>query len=197
MKRLLLLAAGAVLFAITPAKAVDDAYTPGVPGQFVVREIPEAKVLVTAPEAGETPADEVARGRMFRRLFAYIDKNDIPMTAPVEVRPDGAAGGMVFYLGKDSAARSDLKDSTTVKLITIPARTVATISTRGSYTEERYREAEKTLTARIENSKEWKAAGPAYRVYWSSPFMPGFLKKSEVHIPVTPVPPAPESLAKP
>jgi hypothetical protein len=30
------------------------------------------------------------------------------------------------------------------------------------------------------------AAGEAYAIYWNSPFVPGFLKRYEVHVPVEP-----------
>jgi hypothetical protein len=34
------------------------------------------------------------------------------------------------------------------------------------------------------HADQWEAAGEPYAVFWNSPFMPGFLKRSEVHQPL-------------
>jgi len=33
-------------------------------------------------------------------------------------------------------------------------------------------------------NNKYEQDGPAYGVYWNGPFVPGFLKRSEVHIPI-------------
>lgn len=197
MKRsLLFAAAGAVLFSIIPVKAVDDAYPPSENGVCEIRTLPAARVI-EAPESapgGET-LPEARRNALFRKLFRYIDTNDIAMTAPVEVRSDSVRAGMIFYLGEDAAAREDLPSDAGVKVTRLPERTVAVLAVRGSYTPERYESTEKTLRAWLEQRKDYRVVGPAYGVYWNSPFMPGYFKKSEVHIPVAPALPAPATPA--
>ena len=42
------------------------------------------------------------------------------------------------------------------------------------------------LKAWLAKRTDVKAAGEPYAVYWNSPFVPFFLKQSEVHIPVAP-----------
>lgn len=173
---------------------VKNAYAPGENGVCEIKLLPAARVIETR-EAGD-PAEEATMNKTFRPLFFYIRDNAIPMTAPVEMRGEGGAV-MAFHLDPDSAARTDLPAREGVTGRTLPERHVAALAARGSYTPERLRETERALRAWLAENKAWAPAGPAYAVYWDPPFMPGFLKKSEVHIPVEPAggPSAPSASA--
>lgn len=166
------------------ARADDEAYAPGEVGVCEIKSLPPARIL-EARDAGEA-AQQATMNRAFRPLFAYIRDNGIPMTTPVEMRAD-EGGVMAFYLDEASAKRDDLRAGERVSLRTLPARTVASLTVRGSYTPERIRETESTLRAWLSEHPDWQSTGPAYAVYWNSPFMPGIFKRSEVHIPVTAV----------
>ena len=68
---------------------------------------------------------------------------------------------------------------------TLPALTVVSIGLRGSYTRKNYEEGLLKLNRWRAGQKEWQTNAAPYVVYWNSPFMPWFLRKSEIHIPVT------------
>lgn len=123
-----------------------------------------------------------ANNRLFGRLFRYISNNKIPMTAPVEARLQ--PGAMVFYMDPASTKRLDLLSGDEVRLEDVPVRRVAAVGIRGSYSEENFREAEQKLRAWVAQRPELEVQGEAYGVYWNSPFVPFFLKHSEVHLPV-------------
>ncbi|HAZ66032.1 MAG TPA: ABC transporter substrate-binding protein, partial [Opitutae bacterium] len=54
----------------------------------------------------------------------------------------------------------------------------------GSYTQKSYQDNLTKLQDWLKTQLEYEAIGEPYAVYWNSPFVPGFLKRSEVHIPV-------------
>jgi hypothetical protein len=57
---------------------------------------------------------------------------------------------------------------------------------RGSYTKKNFDTALTQLKAWLAQRPTLIPQGEPYAVYWNSPFVPGFLKHSEVHIPLTP-----------
>lgn len=159
----------------------DQAYAPGNLDVCEIKILPIARILECADDG---PAEQQATmNRTFRPLFNYIRDNGIPMTTPVEMR-SGERAAMAFHLDAASAKRDDLRPGTRVTLRTLPERTVASLTVRGGYTPERLAATETTLRTWLAAHPDWQPTGPAYAVYWNSPFMPGFLKKSEVHIPV-------------
>lgn len=160
--------------------AVSEAYPRTAPGDLELKTLPAARWMRTESAGDYFAADN----GLFMKLFRYIDANKIPMTAPVEagIRP----GTMVFYLDDASAKRGDLAETAQVKLRSVPERRVASIGIRGSYSRENYEEALAELKAWLAKRTDVQAAGEPYAVYWNSPFVPFFLKQSEVHIPVAP-----------
>jgi effector-binding domain-containing protein len=160
------------------ALGVEDAYPRTAPGDMEVKSLPAARLMV----AESAQAYFSANNNLFGKLFRYISKNSIPMTAPVEARLQ--PGVMVFYMDTASAKRVDLLPGSEVKLQDVPVRQVASIGIRGSYSEENFREAEEKLRAWVKQRTELEVTGEAYGVYWNSPFVPFLLKQSEVHLPV-------------
>jgi len=160
--------------------AVSEAYPRTSPGDLELKTLPAARWMRTESSNDYFAADN----GLFRKLFRYIDSNKIPMTAPVEagIKP----GTMVFYMDEASAKRADLAETPQVKLSSVPERRVAAIGIRGSYSRENYEEALTELKAWLAKRTDVKPAGEPYAVYWNSPFVPFFLKQSEVHIPVVP-----------
>jgi hypothetical protein len=104
------------------------------------------------------------------------------MTTPVEagIQP----GTMIFYLDPASSKREDLKLVDGVERKAVEKRTVASIGIRGGYSRESFDQNQVKLRAWLKTQSDWEAAGEAYAVYWNSPFMIWFLKRSEVHLPV-------------
>jgi len=170
----------AIVSAAARLSAVSEAYPRTAPGDLELKTLPAARWMRT-----ESSKDYFASDNgLFMQLFRYIDSNKIPMTAPVEagIRP----GTMVFYLDDASAKRADLADTAQVKLSSVPERRVAAIGIRGSYSRENYEEALARLKSWLARNPDVRASGEPYAVYWNSPFVPFFLKQSEVHVPVTP-----------
>lgn len=162
-------------------RGAEDAYPRTEPGICETKRLPAARLMVAASAGGYFGSDN----RLFGKLFRFIQSNDIPMTAPVEARIQPAT--MVFYCDAESAKREDLKASSEVSLQSVPERTVAAIGIRGSYTSESYEANLARLREWLKARPDLKVTGEPYAVYWNSPFVPGFLKRSEVHIPVEPV----------
>jgi hypothetical protein len=66
----------------------------------------------------------------------------------------------------------------------MPARTVLSIGIRGSYTEKNFSVNQLKLVDWLEKNSNFEPTGESYGVYWNGPFMPGFFKRSEVHLPI-------------
>ena len=164
------------------SRGADDAYPRTEVGVCETKRLPAARLMVASSPGGYFSAGN----RLFGKLFRYIQSNDIPMTAPVEARIEPAV--MVFYCDPSTAARADLKATPEVTLESVPERMVAAIGIRGAYTAEAYATNLAKLREWLKSQPGLKAVGEPYAVYWNSPFVPGFLKRSEVHIPVEVVP---------
>lgn len=156
---------------------VEEAFKKTSAGKIEIKIIPASMVMVSESEGNYFGT----RNYLFRRLFNYISENKVAMTTPVEARIDNAQ--MKFYVGTKDKLK-ELKDRGSVKVVTIPQRTVVSIGIRGAYTESNFERAKTQLEQWLKDNKEYRQAGDAYAVYWDAPFMPWFLKRSEVHIPV-------------
>ena len=166
------------LFAGAGAAAADAVYPATAPGKIEIKRLPALTALDTATTNAYFGEENV----LFRRLFRYISEHDVAMTTPVEA--DLRPGRMRFFQGP--AARSALTNAGPVSVERMPERTVASIGVRGSYTSEHYEEALKELRGWLDGRKDWAVDGPPRAAFWNSPFMPGFLKRFEVHVPVRP-----------
>jgi glutathione peroxidase len=164
--------------------AMDAIYGKTPVGEIEIKTIPPAKALVAT--AGGSPFQN--QDNAFRKLSRYLQEHRLGMTAPVETETDH--NRMRFYI-RPADAGQKLPPDSSVSVVDLPARTVVSVGLRGAYSEKLYR---KGLT----RLKDWLTAhprqiqtGPPCVVYWESTFMPGFLKRSEVHIPVRAVEPRP------
>jgi effector-binding domain-containing protein len=160
------------------AMAYEAAYPMTAAGVCEIKTLP-AGVLLEARSEGDYFREN---NGLFRRLFEAIQKNQVPMTTPVEagVRP----GTMVFYLDPKSAKRTDLVLQGGVRRREVEERLVASIGIRGGYSKDSFEENSKKLIDWVRSQPGWKVAGEPYAVYWNSPFMIWFLKRSEVHLPI-------------
>ena len=61
---------------------------------------------------------------------------------------------------------------------------VLAIGVRGSYSKKKYMDNKQKLIQWLDKEKKYEATGEAYAVYWDGPFVLGFFKRSEVHIPI-------------
>lgn len=167
---------GVLVAAGVRVSAVESAFTPTAVGEVEIKKIPAATVL----EARSQDA-RVAQDDAFPKLFAYIRANKVAMTVPVETEPDAKC--MRFFVGPEDAKKT-LASTTEVAVKNLPERTVVSVGQRGSYTAEQYAAGVARLEQWLKDNPGWVRDGPTRAVYWNSPFMPGFMKRAEVHIPV-------------
>lgn len=168
-------------FAITLTGATTMAYEsiyPRTPvGTLEFKTLP-ARTTLIASAPGDAFKD---RGAAFRQLFAYIKENKVAMSVPIEA--SASTNEMLFLVGGERAPLA-LTSGKGVAVRTLPAGTVASLGLRGGYTRENYEKGVARLKTWLEAQPEKQACGEPYVVYWNSPFMPAFLRKAEIHIPV-------------
>ena len=159
-----------------------------------------------AAEATVTAATrEEASETAFRLLFAYITGANtgsqmIAMTTPVQqapvlierpapVRVDVTDGGgqlrlaMRFSLPAKTAANPPVPSDSRVKLVSVPATTVAALRYSGNPNETARIAHQKLLLDRLAAS-EWKPSGEPYTLNYDPPFAVPFLKRNEIVVPV-------------
>ena len=170
------------LFISSFAMASPEAFPPTPAGTTELKTLP-AGVLLKSSGSGNyfDTADN-----LFSPLFRYISKHDIAMTTPVEARIDSAA--MFFWVA--ASERGKLAGSAAgVEVIEVPERRVASHGERGGYGRANFEKARDKLLAWVAAQPGIDVAGDPYGVYWNAPFVPPFLKRFEVHVPVRPKPP--------
>ena len=165
------------------AMATPDAFPPTPAGKSELKTLP-AGVLLKSSGRGNyfDTADN-----LFSPLFRYISQNNIALTAPVEARIDSAA--MFFWVGNSDRSKV-AGNSAGVEVIEIPERRVASRGERGGYSRSNFEKTRDTLLAWLATQPELEIAGEPYGVYWNAPYVPPFLKRYEVHVPVHPRGPA-------
>ena len=124
---------------------------------------------------------------LFGPLFRYISRHKIAMTTPVEARVQDAA--MFFWVAESERAKVAGNEAG-VEVVTVPARPVASRGARGGYTRANFERTRTALLAWLAQQPGVEAAGEPYGVYWNAPYVPFFLKRYEVHVPVRPRPAA-------
>ena len=93
---------------------------------------------------------------------------------------------MIFFVGAGAKAQP-LPATNGVRVQTLPEITVLSIGVRGRYSRANYDGGVKRLTAWLAGQSQWRTNGAPYAVYWNPPFVPWFLRKSEIHQPVAAV----------
>ena len=161
-------------------------------GEVHIREYPEYR----AASINREQAD--GTGRMFNVLFQHIKRNDIAMTAPVD---------MGYQAGEESTAEmasmaflyrtQDLGTTGTdgqVRIQDVPRATYASTGVRGQYTQERFDKGLARLTAWLESQDVWHATGTPRYLGYNGPFTLPFLRYGEVQLPVahSPKPSSPD-----
>ena len=157
---------------------VESAFSKTPAGKIEIKTIPESKVLISGIKGNYYNTKNI----LFRNLFSYIQDNQVSMTVPVEAEIDSSS--MKFYLGNKDKAK-DLPDRANVRVETVPGRTVVSIGIRGAYNKSNFDKARAQLESWLKENTQYLPGGDAYGIFWDAPFMPWFLKRSEVHIPVT------------
>lgn len=165
------------LLTATSLLAYDSMYEKTPVGEIKVLELPTR--LALEAKSGKSYFD--ADNGLFRKLFRFISSNDVSMTTPVEA--DIKPGKMRFFVGEKDMNKN-LQSSSSVRVTNMPARKVLSIGIRGGYSEKSFISNQSKLMEWFAKNNKYEQDGPAYGVYWNGPFVPGFLKRSEVHIPI-------------
>ena len=169
-------------------------------GKFELRQYASHIVAETFVEGDFSEVGNEA----FRRLAGYINgqnrsKQTIPMTAPVSQEADSVKIPMTAPVNQEKAGEKwrftflmpaeytletlpEPLDSR-VELKRMPERLMAALKYSGTWSRSRYEEKKKQLMEWIEKRALKQIAEPVFARY-NPPFMPWFLRRNEVLIPV-------------
>lgn len=150
---------------------------PSPVGEVVVKEYPAYRMAVTAMDGGA-----------FWSLFSHIKKNEITMTAPVEMRygeagDDSEAASMAFLYRQPELG--EVGSDGRVDVVDAPPITAVSTGVRGERTQESIGAARERLVRWLDaNGHRYAAAGPMRVMGYNSPFMPKAWQFFEVEIPI-------------
>ena len=185
-------------FMLREAKLPQDFPPPGPVGQVVIKDYPAyrlARMRAAETSRSGSPDD------MFMPLFNHIKRNDIAMTAPVEIEYAASseptdtgtrrerqqrATSMAFMYAVPGlgTAGPDPADKRVI-VEDISAMTVLSFGVRGGYTAGNLAASLEKLEAWLaENPGRFRVIGPPRYLAYNSPFVPWFLKFGEVQLPV-------------
>ena len=168
--------------------------SPGPVEQIIVKEYPAYRLARVRSGPQGVPGGPNA---MFSPLFQHIKRNEIAMTAPVEigysarpVLPDLAerrgADSMAFLYGEPTWGQAGTDEADPRVIVEdVPAMKVVSIGVRGDYTDARFAKTIARLNAWIEaKGSEVRVVGPPRYLGYNSPFVPAFLRYGEVQLPI-------------
>jgi hypothetical protein len=169
-------------------------------GAFELREYAPYLIAETRVDADFMAAGNIAFGRLFRYISgANVPGQKIAMTAPVTQAPgekiamtapvQQVAEGDDYLVGFIVPGKYTLETvpqptDPRVRIREIPGGLVASWRYSGRWTESNFREAEALLRRELD-SRRLVPVGAAQIARYNAPFMPAFLRRNEVLIPVT------------
>jgi len=170
------------------AKLPEGFPPPGPVDRVVLKSYPAHRLARVSADGGSNG--------MFMKLFRHIERNEISMTAPVEMtwnpgaeevatRPAGEPARMAFLYGSSTiGATGPDPDDAQVMVEDVPAMKVVSVGIRGAYDAKGFSRGYDMLAHWLAEHPEWKPAGPARTLGYNSPFVPVFARFSEVQIPI-------------
>lgn len=168
--------------------------------EFELRDYPAYVVAETVVEG----TLEDAGNKAFRTLFDYISgknrsRDKIAMTAPVSQEPASEKIAMTAPVGQQTAEGGwvvsftmpishtlkalPIPEDPDVKLRQVPARRMASVQYSGTWSESRYLRYRQELELWIEKNG-FRILGEPVWARYNPPFMPWFLRRNEILIPV-------------
>lgn len=160
-----------------PGPMSEAAYPRTPVGEIEVKRLPPH----TAYEASGRADAFAERSELFSRNFAFLKRNHIAMTVPVEMDVERPA--MRFYVPR-SEEDAALERVPGVEVRRMDDRLVVSVGMRGGYSPERFDEGRSRAFAWMRVHPELEPTGPAEVAYWNGPMVPPFLRRFEVHVPV-------------
>lgn len=151
-------------------------------GIEIRRMAPVTMIESTAPGASREEASSAA----FRALFGYIAGGNaggqaIAMTTPVRMDAQSQTMTMRFYLPAKYAANPPVPSDPGVRLVTMPATTVAVRRFGGNPTAAAFEAQSRLLLDGLARSN-WRAAGTPWLLAYNPPFTIPFLKRNEAAV---------------
>jgi hypothetical protein len=194
------LAALLAVFALR-ARADDGQFTPIVEAEMPAgfpQYTQVGDVQIKRYPAYRKAQADASRGRAFWTLFTHIKKNDIAMTAPVEMTytesEQPSEGKMAFLYGRADMGIPGRGEA--VEVIDVPSMVVISTGVRGPRTAKSVAEARDRLGAWLEaNQESYSSDGPMRVMAYNSPFVPRNRNYFEVEIPIRSLQPADASQA--
>lgn len=173
---------GAWLFKEAPRPAGWPELTPV--GEVRVREYPPYR----AAEVTEQTLDRSGTGPLFKELFGHIKRNDIAMTAPVDMgyaepETDRPRVSRMAFVYRDRSVGATGEDGP-VRVEDLPPTTYASVGIRGDYTPAHFQKGLRLLREYLAAHPEWRATGEPRYLGYNGPFVPWFLRYGEVQVPV-------------
>lgn len=120
----------------------------------------------------------------FWQLFQHIKKNDIPMTAPVEMTYDESGDEIDMAFMYEYAAQGSAGPDGSVDVMNIEPMLVASLGCRGRSSDAAVEDAREQLTRWIASRADLEVAGPLRQFGYNSPMVPNSRRYFEVQIPV-------------
>jgi effector-binding domain-containing protein len=184
---LALIAFGITAWSCTQGPRINEAPLPqGWPELTPVDEI-QVKQYPVYRAAVIDDGTDGTQGNMFRPLFNHIQREDIAMTAPVEMTYDNDQQASMAFLYRTPDMGTTGSDEADQRVVVkdIEPQTAVSIGVRGSYSKEHFDEALTKLNNWLdENSDAWQQAGEPRYLGYNSPFVPWFMRYGEVQIPI-------------
>ncbi len=161
---------------------------PTPPGAIEIKTYPSVR---QAEVSGSGSGDRSSRNG-FWPLFQHISRNDIAMTAPVEMRYSDTDGdeqtdrwtmAFLYHVPENGPTGTDEADGR-VEVIDTEPLTVVAIGLRGSSEFGTLQEAEERLEAWLGETSEWEPAGDVRRLGYNGPNIRPANRWWEVQIPI-------------
>lgn len=155
-------------------------------GAFELREYQPYMLAETEVDAGFMSAGNVAFGRLFR----YISDKNIAMTAPVEQASSGGTYRVAFVVPRKFDRNTvPQPNDPRVSIREVPSRVVGAWRYSGRWTEENFRAAERDLRAALTRRQLEPLPGDAAIIArYDAPFIPWFMRRNEVLLPLRSAP---------
>ena len=190
MKQFVLSLSGTLLLAFTGISQAIESLSFDVLETYDDVEIRQYAPHLLATVRVDGKFDE-AGSQAFRPLFNYIsgeNRSDakIAMTAPVLQQPDERRGSWLISFVMPSSFEKDSLPVPTSEIVQVseqPSMRMAALEYRGGWSQSRYAEHELKLRSALSNMPLTACGDPRWARH-DPPFMPWFLRKNEILIPL-------------
>lgn len=155
-----------------------------------VKTLPEYRMARTSMSASRKSGGNSS----FWKLFSHIKRNEIAMTAPVQMdytgNKDDAEIASMAFLYRSTEIGQTGRDSAdaVVEVVDLPKQQVVSIGMRGRMTDESVERGHQALLDWLkERTNNYRPVGPLRRMGYNSPFVPAERAFFELQIPVQPI----------